>query len=99
MDNFTKEVALQLLMEETEKVYTLIDSQKQHLCFAACPAFEEVVDTQLFGLSRQIDYAVKLGVLDKKQGIRILSDLENSLNDMYQNFYEDHENHPQFKGE
>ena len=87
MDTATKELALQLLMEETDKVYKLINSQKEHLCFAACPAFEEVVDTQLYGLSRQIDYAVKLGVLDKNTGMRILSDLENSLNKMYGGFY------------
>lgn len=99
MDTSTKELALQLLMEETDKVYKLINSQKEHLCFAACPAIEEVVDTQLYGLSRQIDYAVKLGVLDKNTGMRILSDLENSLNKMYNNYYEQNNNHPHSKGE
>lgn len=99
MDTATKELALQLLVEETEKVYKLINSQKEHLCFAACPAIEEVVDTQLYGLSRQIDYAVKLGVLDNNTGIRILSDLENSLNKMYSNYYEQNNNYPHSKGE
>lgn len=99
MDTSTKELALQLLMEETDKVYKLINSQKEHLCFAACPAIEEVVDTQLYGLSRQIDYAVKLGVLDNNTGIRILSDLENSLNKMYSNYYEQNNNYPHSKGE
>ena len=99
METSTKELALQLLVEETEKVYKLINSRKEHLCFAACPAFEEVVDTQLYGLSRQIDYAVKLGVLDKNTGMRILSDLENSLNKMYNNYYEQNNNHPHSKGE
>ncbi|MGP6138787.1 DUF1507 family protein [Jeotgalibaca sp. A127] len=99
MDAITRELAFQLLIDETEKVYTLIDSQKQHLCFAACPAFEEVVDTQLYGLSKQIDYAVKLGVLDQNAGMKILSDLEYSLNNMYTNYYEQNKNHPQFKGE
>lgn len=99
METSTKELALQLLMEETDKVYKLINSQKEHLCFAACPAIEEVVDTQLYGLSRQIDYAVKLGVLDNNTGIRILSDLENSLNKMYSNYYEQNNNYPHSKGE
>lgn len=99
MDTSTKELALQLLKEETDKVYKLINSQKEHLCFAACPAIEEVVDTQLYGLSRQIDYAVKLGVLDNNTGIRILSDLENSLNKMYSNYYEQNNNYPHSKGE
>ena len=40
METSTKELALQLLVEETEKVYKLINSQKEHLCFAACPALD-----------------------------------------------------------
>lgn len=99
MDTKSRELALDLLMKETEKVYTLIDSQKKHLCFAACPAFEEVVDTHLFGLSKQIEYAVKLGVLDKNKGMRILSDLETSLNEMYTNYYQENKTRPQSKGE
>lgn len=90
MDMVGKEEALQILKNDTEKIYSLIDSQKEHLCFAACPAFEEVVDTQLFGLSKQIDFAIRLGVLEKEEGYRILSDLETSLNNMYNQYYETH---------
>lgn len=88
MDTGSKHLALQILREDTEKIYSLIDSQKEHLCFATCPAFEEVVDTQLFGLSKQIDFAVKLGCLEHEEGHRILSDLETSLNEMYSSYYQ-----------
>ncbi|APZ49000.1 MULTISPECIES: DUF1507 family protein [Jeotgalibaca] len=82
-----KDQARQILKQDAEKIYSLINSQKEHLCFAACPAFEEVVDTQLFGLSKQIDFAVQLGILGQEEGHLILSDLETSLNHMYSDYF------------
>lgn len=99
MDMVSKEEALRILKKDTEKIYSLIDSQKEHLCFATCPAFEEVVDTQLFGLSKQIDFAINLGILGKEEGYRILSDLETSLNQMYNDYYETKKEKPVVKEE
>ncbi|MFZ2212039.1 MAG: DUF1507 family protein, partial [Trichococcus flocculiformis] len=51
MDSINKTTALEILMQDAEKIYKLINSQKEHLCFANCPAFEDVVDTQMYGFS------------------------------------------------
>lgn len=98
MTMVSKSLVTNLLKEDTEKIYSLIDSQKQHLCFATCPAFDEVVDTQLFGLSKQIEFAIRLGVLEKEEGLLLLSNLEQSLNDMYSSYYQQM-NEPQSEGE
>lgn len=98
MEIVSKPLVAKILKEDTEKIYSLIDSQKQHLCFASCPAFDEVVDTQLFGLSKQIEFAIKLGVLEKEEGYLILSNLEKSLNNMYSSYYKQMKN-LQVKGE
>ncbi|CAD5899741.1 MULTISPECIES: YlaN family protein [Carnobacterium] len=84
-----KQTALDILMADADKIYNLINSQKQHLCLAQCPAFEEVVDTQMYGFSKEVDYAVKIGVLTDTEGHRVLSDLEKNLNDVYTEMYDE----------
>ena len=51
-----------------------------------CPLYEEVLDTQMFGLAREIDFAVKLGLIERMNGNEILSSLEQEmtvLHDLY----------------
>lgn len=99
MESVDKEQALRILDDYAEKIYSLINSQKEHLCFANCPAFEEVVDTQLYGFSKQVEYAVRLGILPEEEGQQLLSRLEASLNRMYTVFYEENKDNRQLKGE
>lgn len=99
MESVDKEKALRILNDDAEKIYSLINSQKEHLCFASCPAFEEVVDTQLYGFSKQVEYAVKLGILPQTEGQELLSNLETSLNRMYTTYYEENKPYLQHKGE
>lgn len=98
MGSINKTTALEILMQDAEKIYKLINSQKEHLCFANCPAFEDVVDTQMYGFSREVDYAVKLEIISKEDGHKILSDLEASLNAMYTNYFDQSKNDSADKG-
>ena len=85
----TQNPALVQLTENANQVYQLISKQKTHLCLAKCPAFEEIIDTQLFGLSKQVDFAVSLGLIHANEGHKIMADLEYALNDMYTQVYEE----------
>ncbi len=49
-----------------------------------CPLYEEVLDTQMFGLSREIDFAVRLGLVDEKDGKAILDRLERELSALHE---------------
>ena len=60
------------------------------LCISQCKAFEEVVDTQMYGFSRQVTYATRLGILTNDEGHRLLSDLERELNQYIQMFMKKH---------
>jgi uncharacterized protein YlaN (UPF0358 family) len=75
--------ALELLREDAEKIHQLIHVQLEHLTAPKCPLYEEVLDTQMFGLSREIDFAVRAGLIDREQGREIISDLERKLADLY----------------
>ncbi|KGR73770.1 YlaN family protein [Ureibacillus sinduriensis] len=74
-----QEQALELLLKDADKIARLIKVQMDHLTMPSCPLYEEVLDTQMFGLSREIDFAVKLGLIDRERGKEILDTLEKEL--------------------
>ena len=62
-----QEKALELLVADADKIARLIRVQMDHLTMPQCPLYEEVLDTQMFGLSREIDFAVKLGLIEREK--------------------------------
>lgn len=88
MDSRSQELAIQLLKEEAQRIKMLIHNKKNSLCISQCKAFEEVVDTQMYGFSRQVTYAIRLGVLSAQEGNQFLIDLERELNQLYTDVYE-----------
>ena len=81
-----QEKAIKQLQADADKIAQLIKVQMDHLTMPQCPLYEEVLDTQMFGLAREIDFAVKLGLIDRVNGNEILSSLEQEmtvLHDLY----------------
>ncbi|PTQ56509.1 MAG: hypothetical protein BSOLF_0144 [Candidatus Carbobacillus altaicus] len=75
--------ALALLLNDAERIERLIRVQLDNLTMPHCPLYEEVLDTQMFGLSRQIDFAERLGLITKEQGRHIIDHLEAELTELY----------------
>jgi len=84
-----KEEALEALNQEALKIQQLITNQQNYQCITQCKAFEEVVDTQMYGFSKQVDYAQKIGILSREEGSKILVGLEQELNKVYGLFYDE----------
>jgi uncharacterized protein YlaN (UPF0358 family) len=78
-----QEKAFALLQADAEKILKLIKVQMDNLTMPQCPLYEEVLDTQMFGLSREIDFAVRLGLIDNKDGKAILDTLERELSALH----------------
>jgi len=76
--------ALQLLQEDAKKIETLIQVQMENLATRKCPLYEEVLDTQMYGLSREIDFAVRAGLLQEADGKELLVKLERNLAQLYE---------------
>jgi len=76
--------ALQLLQEDAKKIETLIQVQMENLATRQCPLYEEVLDTQMYGLSREIDFAVRAGLLQEAEGKELLIKLERNLAHLYE---------------
>lgn len=81
-----QEKALALLQADAEKILRLIKVQMDHLTMPQCPLYEEVLDTQMFGLSREVDFAVRLGLVAEEQGKEILGELERELSVLHDAF-------------
>jgi uncharacterized protein YlaN (UPF0358 family) len=78
-----QEKAYALLQADADKILKLIKVQMDNLTMPQCPLYEEVLDTQMFGLSREIDFAVRLGLIEVKDGKTILGQLESELSALH----------------
>ncbi|WP_054950279.1 YlaN family protein [Numidum massiliense] len=76
-------LALKLLQEDANKIHHLISVQLDNLTLPSCPLYEDVLDTQMFGLSREIDFAVRAGLITREVGREILDNLEQKLAYLY----------------
>lgn len=79
-----REKAFALLKADADKILKLIEVQMDNLTMPQCPLYEEVLDTQMFGLSREIDFAVRLGLLEMEQGKSLLGSLEKQLSALHE---------------
>ncbi|RGW68814.1 DUF1507 family protein [Enterococcus durans] len=89
MDSLSNEFAVQVLKDEAERIKRLIKNQKNSLCISQCKAFEEVVDTQMYGFSQQVNFAIRVGIVEKTEGQLLLSELECELNHLYSEVYQE----------
>jgi len=78
------ERALRLLQEDAAKIEKLIEVQMANLTTRQCPLYEEVLDTQMYGFSREVDFATRIGLVTDIEGKEILSRLERNLAVLYE---------------
>src|SRR5665647_290175 len=76
--------AYNLLQEDSDKIAKLIEVQMENLTTRKCPLYEEVLDTQMYGLSREIDFAVRAELISVLSGKQILVKLERNLALLYE---------------
>jgi uncharacterized protein YlaN (UPF0358 family) len=76
--------ALLLLQEDADKIEKLIKVQMENLTTRKCPLYEEVLDTQMYGLSREIDFAIRAELISEVAGKHIMVKLERNLAELYE---------------
>ncbi|HCX9177094.1 TPA: YlaN family protein [Staphylococcus aureus] len=81
-----KNAALKQLTKDADEILHLIKVQLDNLTLPSCPLYEEVLDTQMFGLQKEVDFAVKLGLVDREDGKQIMLRLEKELSKLYEAF-------------
>lgn len=78
------ERALILLQEDANKIEKLIQIQMENLTTRQCPLYEEVLDTQMYGLSREVDFAIRAKLITESAGRNLLNNLERNLALLYE---------------
>ncbi|MBB5172218.1 YlaN family protein [Texcoconibacillus texcoconensis] len=78
------EKAYALLKEDAQKILKLIEVQMENLTMPQCPLYEEVLDTRMFGLSREIDFAIRLNLISEEAGKELLDELERQLSALHE---------------
>lgn len=81
-----KQKAYDQLNQDAEKILQLIKVQMDNLTMPQCPLYEEVLDTQMYGLSKEVEFAAKLGLIDREFGKTLLSGLEKELSKLHDAF-------------
>jgi len=76
--------AQRLLQEDADKIEKLIAIQMENLATRKCPLYEEVLDTQMYGFSRAVDFAVRTGLVEESAGKLLVSQLERNLALLYE---------------
>src|SRR5690606_3414001 len=76
--------ALRLLQEDATNIENLIEIQMANLTTRQCPLYEEVLDTQMYGYSRQVDFAIRTGLVSEAKGKEMLNRLERNLAVLYE---------------
>ncbi|MNV89260.1 hypothetical protein D3C71_1835410 [compost metagenome] len=56
----------------------------ENLATRYCPLYEEVLDTQMYGFSKEVDFAVRAGLVPEQTGKLVLSELERNLAVLYE---------------
>jgi len=79
-----REKAYALLKADADKILRLIEVQIDNLMTPQCPLYEEVLDTQMYGLSREIDFAVRLDLITEEEGRKLIDNLERKLNILHE---------------
>ncbi|MCH4167904.1 MAG: YlaN family protein [Streptococcaceae bacterium] len=83
--------AREVLFQDAEKIKQIIENKNNVNCIAQCKAFEEVLDTHMYGFSKEVDFAVRLNLLSRAEGQQLMAELERQLNQMYNDIYEEYE--------
>lgn len=79
-------VAYDQLNKDADRILQLIKVQMDNLTLPQCPLYEEVLDTQMFGLQKEVEFAVQLDLVDKEVGKEIMLRLEKELSKLHDAF-------------
>ncbi|MCD8900568.1 YlaN family protein [Staphylococcus gallinarum] len=74
------------LNKDADRILQLIKVQMDNLTLPQCPLYEEVLDTQMFGLQKEVDFAVELGLVDSEAGKGLMLRLEKELSKLHDAF-------------
>ncbi|MCS4486727.1 YlaN family protein [Staphylococcus americanisciuri] len=86
MQHDYRTAAYDQLNQDAERILQLIKVQIDNLTLPQCPLYEEVLDTQMYGLQKEVNFAVNLGLVDQEDGKALMQHLERELSKLHEAF-------------
>ena len=71
------------IQEDIAQIEEMINASLSAKEKRVCPLYQDVIDTQIYGLSKEINLAVEIGCMTREAGKQILSKLEEKSADIY----------------
>lgn len=71
------------IKKDVKKIEKLLEMQQAMKEHRNCPLYQDVIDTQIFGLSKEIELSIEIGALTVEEGKKILENLENKSTEFY----------------
>lgn len=85
MNNMLSIKVKKKIEQDIKKIEELIVAQLSVKKYRECPLYQDVIDTQIFGISKELELAEEIGLVTTDYKKNILEDIENKLTDMYNN--------------
>ena len=76
--------SITVLQDDAIKIQKLIEVQMENLSPRKCPLYEEVLDSQMYGLSKEVEFAVKVGLISELVVKEIVNRLQRDLDELYE---------------
>lgn len=76
------------LKSDAAKIEALLTKQFDALCLSQCPIIEEIIDTQLFGFTKEVDFAKRVRLISDQEGSQLVNELETRINQLYLEIYQ-----------
>lgn len=83
MNNILQAKVKNKINKDIKKIEDLIEAQLSLKKYRDCPLYEDVIDTHIFGISKELELAVEVGFITEEDSRIILENLEDKINYMY----------------
>ncbi|REI28990.1 hypothetical protein DOS81_07655 [Staphylococcus felis] len=77
-------VAYDQLHKDADRILQLIKVQIDNLTLPQCALYEEVLDTQMYGLQKEVDFAINIGLVNSEDGKQLMLSLEKELSKLHE---------------
>lgn len=83
MENIASIKVKNKIIKDVKKIEELIELQLSQKKYRECPLYQDVIDTQIFGISKELELALEVGLISEDYSKEILEGIEQKMSLIY----------------
>lgn len=83
MENIASIKVKNKIIKDVKKIEELIELQLSKKKYRECPLYQDVIDTQIFGISKELELALEVGLISEDYSKEILEGIEQKMSLIY----------------